>query len=209
MRRFAIYSPCKRYRYVLRRVWDGGLPTVLFVALNPSTADHVTDDATVRRCIGFARDWGFGGLVIANLFALRSTDPSALARAADPIGPENDRWLALLSRRVRMTVAAWGVAGSLRRRAEEVLPKLVNVHHLGLTRDGQPRHPLYLPRSLRLIRMLSVFETDPKAPAPQQSVPSNNPPPCFDGLHWPGRRDRRRSSPGGERTWRVSPRRRR
>lgn len=143
----AVFSRCRRYRYVLRRSWHLDHPQVLFVALNPSTADEVTDDATVRRCVGFGRHWGFGGIIIANLFAYRTPDPSALRSARNPIGPKNDWWLEFLSDEAAMTVAAWGIHGNLDGRAETVLPKLKNVHVLGRTKGGDPRHPLYLPRT--------------------------------------------------------------
>ena len=123
-----------------------------FVALNPSTADGQFDDPTVRRCVGFAKSWGFGKIVIANLFALRSSHPSLLSRDDDPIGPQNDWWLSELSVRFNFTIAAWGVHGSLKERAARVMPKLVNVHHLGLTTAGHPRHPLYLPKSARPVQ---------------------------------------------------------
>lgn len=147
MQRSAIISPCQRYRYTLEREWAPELPGVLFVALNPSTADGTCDDPTIRRCIGFAKSWGFGKLVVANLFALRSSRPVMLSRDADPIGPQNDWWLTELSTRYDLTVAAWGVHGTLKQRAAEVLPKLRNVHHLGLTNAGHPRHPLYLSKA--------------------------------------------------------------
>jgi hypothetical protein len=153
MRRSAVISKCRQYRYMLGREWQTNLPGVLFIALNPSTADGLNDDPTVRRCIGFAQAWGFGGLVIANLFAFRSTLPHILLSAEDPIGPRNDRWLTRLSSRFSITVAAWGAHGSMRQRAAEVLPKLVNVHHLGLTRQGHPKHPLYLPKTAELVRL--------------------------------------------------------
>lgn len=122
---------------------------VLFVGLNPSTADATHDDPTLRRCVRFARDWGFGGLVLANLFALRSTDPAALRHAADPVGPDNDRHLRRLSRSADLTVAAWGTHGALFDRDLAVLPLLHNPHCLALTRCGRPKHPLYLPATLR------------------------------------------------------------
>lgn len=149
----AVFSRCRKYRYVLRRSWQLDLPQVLFVALNPSTADESTDDATVRRCVGFGRDWGFGGIVIANLFAYRSSDPAALRTAKNPVGPKNDRWLESLSGEAGITVAAWGAHGNLNGRAEIVLPKLKNVHVLGRTQGGDPRHPLYLRRSAVPIRL--------------------------------------------------------
>jgi hypothetical protein len=145
--RTAIFSECRRYRYVLGRKWDISRPAVLFVALNPSTADADRDDATVRRCVGFARTWGFGSLIIANLFAFRSTDPRLLDQVPDPVGPRNDHWLKRLSEGASLTIAAWGIHGQIGNRADEILPRLTKVHHLGLTKDGHPRHPLYLPAS--------------------------------------------------------------
>jgi hypothetical protein len=147
MERSAIFSECRRYRYALSRTWDAALPIVLFVALNPSTADELVDDATVRRCVGFGQEWGFGSVVIANLFAYRSTDPTILRDVTDPVGPKNDWWLKKLSKRSTLTIAAWGIYGSLMSRDSDVLPKLNNAHHLGRTRGGQPKHPLYLPKT--------------------------------------------------------------
>jgi hypothetical protein len=144
----AVFSRCRQYRYVLTRKWDPALPTVLFIALNPSTADERRDDPTVRRCVSFARSWGFGRLVIANLFAFRATDPSRLADVRDPVGPRNDVWLERLSIDADMTIAAWGIHGNLANRASSVLPRLTKTHHLGLTKHGYPRHPLYLPGSI-------------------------------------------------------------
>jgi len=149
MHRTAIFSRCKKYRYVLTRKWNAELPPVLFVALNPSIADETIDDPTVRRCVSFAREWGYGGILIANLFAFRSSDPRKLTSTDDPIGPRNDWWLSRLSAESAITIAAWGTHGALSNRAVAVLPSLRNVHHLGLTRDGHPRHPLYLPGTTR------------------------------------------------------------
>ena len=86
----ADFSACGTYRYALRRIWLPAAPQVLFIGLNPSTADEKSDDPTIRRCLGFARSWGYGGLIVANLFAYRATAPSALREARDPIGPLND-----------------------------------------------------------------------------------------------------------------------
>lgn len=146
MIREASFSQCGQYRYALWRQWDRGGPTVLFVGLNPSTADHMRDDPTVRRCIGFARDWGFGRLVVVNLFALRSTSPRALRRAPDPVGPRNDRWIARLAADAELVIAAWGALGNYRDRARLVTSTLSDLYCLGRTRDGSPRHPLYVRR---------------------------------------------------------------
>lgn len=154
MERGAAFSPCWRYRYALWRIWDEGRPVVLFVCLNPSTADEARDDPTVRRCIGYARAWGFGGLRLVNLFALRATDPAALRRADDPAGPENDRWIARMAEGARLVVLAWGNEG--RGRGPAVRALLPDPHGLRLTRSGQPAHPLYLPASLVPVPVASL-----------------------------------------------------
>ena len=92
MERSANFSRCRRYRYALWRRWAPGDDYGLLVGLNPSTADHRRDDPTIRRCIGFARDWGYSGLCVANLFAFRATYPRDLFAADDPVGPRNDAW---------------------------------------------------------------------------------------------------------------------
>lgn len=141
----AALSPCGRYRYRLGREWPGGHGTVLFVMLNPSTADAEVDDPTVRRCVGFARRWGFRRLEVGNLFARRASKPSELWRVPDPIGPENDYHLVEMSKGADCVVAAWGQNVGQRRRDLQVLRILDGpVAHLGLTRRGYPRHPLYL-----------------------------------------------------------------
>lgn len=140
----AILSPCRNYRYVLERRWGDG-PLVLFIGLNPSTADETEDDPTIRRCIRFARDWYYGGLLMGNLFAYRTVNPFELSRAEDPIGPDNDAWLAILNLRAGLTVAAWGAHKAAGPRAERILPLLGTVYALGVTKDGSPRHPLYMP----------------------------------------------------------------
>src|SRR5262245_2535132 len=96
------------YRYSLSRRLSHGDRAVLFVGLNPSTADGATDDPTIRRCVGFARSWGFDWLLMGNLYALRSTDPKGLMRVEDPIGPKNQGKLRNLTRRTELVVAAWG-----------------------------------------------------------------------------------------------------
>ena len=149
MIRRAAFSRCGSYRYGLWRLWDESRPLVLFVALNPSTADHERDDPTIRRCIGFAREWSFGGLVVANLFAYRTPYPALLKSAHDPVGPRNDRWLARLSADAQLVVAAWGAHGDYQERARHVSARLGQCHALGLTASGAPRHPLYVRKDVR------------------------------------------------------------
>ena len=144
MIRRAAFSRCGRYRYALWREWDASRPTVLFVALNPSTADHRRDDPTIRRCIGFSREWGFGALVVANLFAFRTPYPNLLRAERDPVGPRNDRWIRRLVYEAGLVVAAWGANGDYLRRASHIADRLGDCHALGVTRSGAPRHPLYV-----------------------------------------------------------------
>jgi len=150
--RRAAFSPCGRYRYTLWRDWGGAGRSpgyALFVCLNPSTADDERDDPTVRRCIAFADAWGYRRLCVANLFALRATDPAALLAAADPVGPENDAWLRRAARGAGVVVAAWGNRGARAGRDREVTALLPRMHYLRLTARGHPEHPLRLPRGLK------------------------------------------------------------
>jgi len=151
-RQAAIFSKCRRYRYVLSRCWDRVGSTILFVGLNPSTADEQTDDATVRRCVGFAKKFGYGKLLLANLFAYRTTTPSGLKKVDDPVGPDNDDWLCEAVDSAELTVVAWGMHGALLDRASAVLSKFETAYCLGTTKDGFPRHPLYLPANSELRR---------------------------------------------------------
>lgn len=144
----AVFSACGAYRYALWRTWDTDLPAVLFIGLNPSTADAIRDDPTIRRCLGYARAWGCGSLQVANLFALRTPHPEQLWQAADPIGPDNDTWLDALSAEAGLIVACWGNWGAQRQRAEQVQARLPGLACLGVTRQGQPAHPLYLRKDL-------------------------------------------------------------
>lgn len=152
MLRTAHFSADMLYRYGLTRAWGpGGM--VLFILLNPSTADAIVDDATVRRCIAFARAWGYGGIYIVNLFAFRSTDPKALRRTPDPIGVQNDHAISSYAEFSSLHVAAWGVHGALLLRGRQVFQNIVTLgyplYHLGLTQGGYPRHPLYLAKSTK------------------------------------------------------------
>lgn len=146
MTRSAEISPCGTYRYALRRTWNPARPAVLFVMLNPSTADAEHDDRTIGRCVGFARAWGYGGLLVGNLFAYRATRPRDLRAVAEPVGPENDQWLEVLAREAGAVVAAWGNDGRLRARDAHVLQLLDAARCLCLkrTKAGAPWHPLYV-----------------------------------------------------------------
>lgn len=144
----AIISDCGTFRYQLHRRWseanDKGL--VLWVMLNPSTADAERDDPTIRRCIGFSKAWGYCGLMVGNVYALRSTDPKNLWKAADPIGPENDRHLNDMAARASLIMLAWGNNARPVRAAAVVhlLRQWSDVHCLGISNIRAPKHPLYI-----------------------------------------------------------------
>ena len=147
----AVYSDCERYRYSLTRIWDAGAGRVAFVMLNPSTATEVQNDPTIHRCERRARTLGFGGFRAVNIFALRATDPRDMRAADDPEGPQNMAALDDAAHWADMVVAAWGVHGAHRNQGATVAARLRAaghvMHHLGLTKAGHPRHPLYLPYS--------------------------------------------------------------
>lgn len=140
----AVISSCEKYQYSLTRNWDVNLEDVLFVLLNPSTADAFQDDPTVRRCIGFARSWGYGGIEVVNIFAYRTTYPKELKRAIDPIGPANDAYIDEALYRCGMVVAAWGAHSDFSTRREAISKRLDGAFCLGKTKSGAPRHPLYV-----------------------------------------------------------------
>lgn len=143
----ATFSDCGLYRYRLHRTWDAAKPSAAFIMLNPSTATESILDPTIRRCIGYSARWGYGGLVVGNLFALRSTNPNKLYDVADPIGPENDIYLREIALSTAIVICAWGKYGALVRRGDAVLSMLrglgVIPRALKLNRDGSPAHPLY------------------------------------------------------------------
>jgi hypothetical protein len=156
--RFATTSKCGRYRYALRRML-GGRPgkTACFIMLNPSTADAEKDDPTIRKCLGFARRWGCGELVVVNLFAFRATRPRDLQAAADPVGRDNRRHVKSAVDRARggLVVCAWGTHGAWRGQDVTVLAWIretgVELVCLGRSTAGYPRHPLYVPYAAELI----------------------------------------------------------
>jgi hypothetical protein len=161
----AIFSSCRTWRYSLVRTWNPGRPPAMFIGLNPSTATETVDDPTVRRCIGYARAWGFGRLIMTNAFAYRSTDPTKLTQVklSEAVGPKNNAYLKALAWATSLgelghagvVVVAWGNHGALFGRDQEVRRVLdeagVVPQCLGLNGTGQPKHPLYLRRDAELV----------------------------------------------------------
>lgn len=147
----AILSECGAYRYRLERRWGDGAP-VVFVMLNPSTADATKDDPTIRRCIKYAHRWGADGLVVVNLFAWRATNPKELAEVAAPIGPGNDAHIARAVAEAKVIVAAWGAHGHLKGRGSSVRTMLgPGAKAFGFTLAGHPVHPLYQRQDAELV----------------------------------------------------------
>lgn len=148
LERDAFISECGRYRYLLRRTWDHGKPRVLFVMLNPSTADASVDDATIRSCIRLSKGLGYGSFEVVNLFAYRATDPAELSKADDPTGPKNDHHIEAAILRCDLAICAWGahpMAGNRDKAVRGVLrSRRPAIFCLGKTKSGAPKHPLYI-----------------------------------------------------------------
>lgn len=184
MNRETIFSPCRRYRYTLWREWDvqsefaPKIPPrdairrairepdsyVQFIGLNPSTADETQDDPTVRRCVGFAKRWGYGAMCMTNLFAFRATDPEDMKREARPIDVdcENDVALVRVGAAASLVVACWGTHGSWLNRGRHVSVLFHGrLQCFGRNADGSPKHPLYLRDDARLEPFLDTCLVKP------------------------------------------------
>lgn len=160
--KFARLSDDGLYRYLLTRTWDPAVRLMRFVMLNPSTADAEVEDPTIRRCMGFAHRFGFGGISVLNLYAWRATRPADLWKSPDPVGPENDDLLRAVfvdaAEHSGIVVAAWGVNAPDERVREvcRMTYAMDVLHCLGTTRRGAPRHPLYLPNAAELTPWVSL-----------------------------------------------------
>ncbi|MGO4303909.1 DUF1643 domain-containing protein [Cupriavidus sp. RAF12] len=153
-----ILSDCEQYRYRLWREWDRGRPGLGFIMLNPSTADHQVNDPTITRCLQRALAGKYGRLEVANLFPLRSTDPGGLLTHPAPLGDRadwNDGGIMDAIDRCSMVICAWGAHKAAPDRAAEVLRiirkcgRATLLYHLGLNKDGSPKHPLYVPAATK------------------------------------------------------------
>ncbi len=150
----ASFSADRVYRYSLWRQWNDVLPVFVVIGLNPSTADETLDDPTIRRCLGFAKREGCGALVMLNLFALRATDPKTMLGHPEPIGQHNDSTIREYAQREgHVIVAAWGAHGSHLGRGETVRARVPGLRCFGLTKGGEPKHPLYLSSNAPLVRL--------------------------------------------------------
>lgn len=147
----AIFDETRKYRYVLSRVINDALPSISFIMLNPSTANENNDDPTIRRIKRFIESWGYGIVYIVNLFAYSSSDPFELKTINDPVGPMNNYYLGLISTISEKIIAAWGTKGNYMNRANQIidlLPKRNKLYCLERTKDGYPKHPLYVKKEV-------------------------------------------------------------
>lgn len=150
---FAIISKCDQFRYVLTRGdVQYGRP-LMFVMLNPSTADALTDDPTIRRCQGFAKDWGYDSIIIGNLYAFRTKSPAVLKEEGYLVGPDCDNLLSTWASKAETVVCAWGNHGQPKR-IQQVVKILTEAGHpelfcLGTNKSGSPKHPLYIPKDMK------------------------------------------------------------
>lgn len=152
----AVISPCGKFRYRLWRRWDNSLPRVLWIMLNPSTADARLDDPTIAKCIAFAKLWGYGGIEVVNLYAYRTSSPKELKRSGYPIGQHNDSTIVALLRVIRedggRVVLAWG-AHAQEERATWLLEHRWQIgpfYYLHQNAGGSPKHPLYISYETKL-----------------------------------------------------------
>jgi hypothetical protein len=148
----ATFSRCRRWRYLLWRCWDASKPAANFLMLNPSTADELKLDPSCTRARNYAERWGYGGLIVTNIFGWRSTDPAQLKSIKDPVGRGNDKAILQAAKEAGIVVCAWGNHGEHMGRARAVMDLLtrnsIALHALRITGIGHPAHPLYLPGSL-------------------------------------------------------------
>ena len=146
--RKAAFSRCQRYRYQLERRWECESPAkrVVFIGLNPSTADHRVDDPTIRRCMGFTRSWGYNTLTVVNLFAYRTPYPAELKKVLDPVGAYNSRHVGSVIRDADLVIACWGRNGCWLEQDKQLVGRFKDrLFCLAENSDGSPAHPLYQP----------------------------------------------------------------
>ena len=147
----AEFSRCRNYRYALWRIWDKNKPIVMFIGLNPSSANESCDDPTIRRVKRFAFDWGFGGVYMMNLFAYVTPYPEELKKCVDSLG-DNNSWLKKINLKCDKTIFAWGSFNEATERAKEVV-EMFDGYALVINKNGTPRHPLYVKADIEPVPM--------------------------------------------------------
>lgn len=147
-----VFSPDRKYRYTLWRVWEPNKQYCMFIGLNPSKADEIVNDNTVRRCINYSKDWGYGALCMTNIFAWRETKAELMLLEKEPIGKENNKYLLECAKNAGIVIAAWGNHGKHLNRGNYVKSMIPNLHCLKISNEGNPWHPLYLKKDLKPIK---------------------------------------------------------
>jgi hypothetical protein len=138
----AIFSECRKYRYALWRIWDENKPLVMFIGLNPSTANETGDDPTIRRVKSMAKSWGYGGVYMMNLFAYVSTDPAKLL-LPEALDKVNEYHLLATSQKCRKIIFAWGNFKEAEQQGRKIADVFPNAYALHINKNGSPKHPLY------------------------------------------------------------------
>jgi hypothetical protein len=176
MNKGATISDDKKYRYSLYRIWDDELPKVAIVGLNPSTADENFDDPTIKRCIEFVKNWGYGGFYMLNLFAYRATDPNELSKVNDPVGKDNEKFILETISKVDKVICAWGNGGNYLNQNIKILSLINSPYCLKINQSGEPSHPLYLRRDLRPIAfvMPNIEKEVSKNIEPEKNIENNS-----------------------------------
>lgn len=149
----AVFSECRKHRYALWRIWDKKKPLVMFIGLNPSKADEKKPDPTITRVKTFAEDWGYGGFYMMNLFSFVSENPNSLLNCMDPV-KDNDLWLSDVSLLCEKVIFCWGAFKQINGRDEIVMKMFKHADALIINKNGSPRHPLYVPGSVKPIGFL-------------------------------------------------------
>ncbi len=174
--RTALFDATGRYRYRLGRRWQSSGGQVTFIMLNPSRANALADDPTLRACIQFAQRWQYSSLTVVNLFGYCTPHPTELKAASDPIGPENDGYVIKAVEQAEQVVLAWGNWGGFGGRDRAILSLLKHhsqkLSYLQLNRSGHPRHPLYIKRDTPLQQYRHVTNPTPPTDLPVHLRPS-------------------------------------
>ena len=159
MKMNAIFDETGVYRYNLIREWDSSLPRVLYIMLNPSTANHEKEDQTSRQCLYFSKKFGFGSLEVVNLFSIISTDPTKIKHILDPIGKENDTYILEAAKRANKIIVAWGGEHFINKRNQEIASMLISrgykLYCLDVTKSGHPRHPSRMNHNIEVLKTYS------------------------------------------------------
>lgn len=145
----AVFSDCRNYRYCLWRSWDNTKKKIMFIGLNPSTADEIKNDPTVTRCINYSKMWGYGEMFMMNIFSYRTTYPSVLMNQNDPIGKDTDLWIKKIYKKTDICIGAWGNHGQFLDRSKDIFSILPKIYCLKINGSGEPAHPLYLKKTIK------------------------------------------------------------